>query len=36
VQWISKSGFEFEDFKFLYSVDRLAQSEMFDNFLEWN
>jgi hypothetical protein len=27
-----KSGFEFEVFKFLYSVDQLAQSAIFENF----
>jgi hypothetical protein len=36
VQWNSKSEFEFKVFKFLHSVDKLAQSSNFDNLLELN
>jgi hypothetical protein len=36
VQGILKSGFKFKVCKFLYSVDRLAQSAIFENLLESN
>jgi hypothetical protein len=36
VQWEIKSGFEFKVFKFLYSVDQLTQSAIFENLLEFN
>jgi hypothetical protein len=36
VQWNSKSEFEFNVYKFLCSVDKLAQSTNFENVLESN
>jgi hypothetical protein len=36
VQWNSKSEFEFKVYKFLHSVDKLAESANFDNLLKLN